>query len=318
MKKILFAVSALFATFSMAAADVSIGGYGRFGVDYNEANKKLADKDEINLTSRLRLQFDMSAQSDAGVVFSARFRAEANQNDGAAEAASWNGGHFGVSLGAAKLEFGNISGAIDNLPGLNMPTNSVATGVSGLGFFSELHRVNGIDGYSSSGTGTNNGVNFKYSMGPLGLQVSHSGTGADDERTAAHVSFKVSGFTVAVGAQSSDSTNAAGLKDENVIIATLGGDLGFMEAGVGISQNENVGVNGADVDMVRAYGKVPLGAATNLLLWGSDEDDNSKGEGGSFGVDIAHDLGGGVTFVAGFADNSDGHQQADAGIYFNF
>lgn len=36
MKKILFASTALVATAGVAAADVSFGGYGRFGVGYVE------------------------------------------------------------------------------------------------------------------------------------------------------------------------------------------------------------------------------------------------------------------------------------------
>ncbi|MCY4306535.1 MAG: porin [Aestuariivita sp.] len=318
-------MSALFATFSMAAADVSFKGTGRVGVVYNEENKNVQNVDKVNLNTRLRLQFNMLTQSDAGVVVSAQLRAQADQGNGKAESASWNGGVIGVGLGAVQLEFGNISGAIDDLPNLNMPTPSIFTGVTGLGS-SGLDLVD-VDGYSSTGSGTNNGVNFKYSMGPLGLHVSHSGTGADDERTAANVKYNVSGFKIAVGAQRSESKNDKGLKDENIFVATLGGDLGFMEAGVGFSQSENIGVNDADVDKVRVYGKIPLGAATNLLLWAADEDENVEmkdngslitNDGGSFGVDVSHNLGGGVTFVAGFADNSDGYQEADAGILFEF
>ena len=37
MKNILFATTALVATAGVAAADVTFGGYGRFGMDYNQA-----------------------------------------------------------------------------------------------------------------------------------------------------------------------------------------------------------------------------------------------------------------------------------------
>ena len=35
MKKVLFATTALVATAGVAAADVTFGGYGRFGIVYN-------------------------------------------------------------------------------------------------------------------------------------------------------------------------------------------------------------------------------------------------------------------------------------------
>jgi RHS repeat-associated protein len=57
--------------------DVRISGYGRFGLDYNEAKASAPRKSETNITSRLRLKIDMSAETDSGVSFGARFRAKA-------------------------------------------------------------------------------------------------------------------------------------------------------------------------------------------------------------------------------------------------
>ena len=74
MKKVLFATTALVATASVAAADVRISGYGRFGLDYNSFNENNAASAGYNgvssttITSRLRIQFDASAETDGGVV----------------------------------------------------------------------------------------------------------------------------------------------------------------------------------------------------------------------------------------------------------
>ena len=62
MKKILFATTALVATAGVAAADVTFGGYGRFGLGYDEGRA-----DETFITSRFRLQIDATAESDMGV-----------------------------------------------------------------------------------------------------------------------------------------------------------------------------------------------------------------------------------------------------------
>ena len=72
MKKVLFATTALVATASVAAADVTFSGYGRFGLEYRDIDA--TGEDSTNLTSRLRLQIDASAESDAGVTFGARVR----------------------------------------------------------------------------------------------------------------------------------------------------------------------------------------------------------------------------------------------------
>ena len=70
MKKILFATSALVATAGMAAADVTMGGYGRFGIYYNEG----LTKNETRLDQRFRLTITGVTESDSGVKFEARIR----------------------------------------------------------------------------------------------------------------------------------------------------------------------------------------------------------------------------------------------------
>ena len=41
MKKLLIATTALVGTASVAAADITFSGYGRFGIQYNENNSRL-------------------------------------------------------------------------------------------------------------------------------------------------------------------------------------------------------------------------------------------------------------------------------------
>jgi len=90
MKKVLFATTALVATAGVAAADVTFGGYGRFGVIYSSAAgangiaQTFGDDgtgdSSVDITSRFRLQIDATAESDAGVTFGARVRIE-QEND---------------------------------------------------------------------------------------------------------------------------------------------------------------------------------------------------------------------------------------------
>ena len=315
----------------MSAAEITIGGYGRFGLDYNEANdpkregfdpKKNA-YNEINLTSRLRLQFDMTAESDSGVTFGARFRAQESVADGGVgNETSFNGGRFYARMGPATIGVGNIFGAIDSQPGLYLPTTSVDTGVDGMGFHAKAVKA-GFDDYGSNRA---NGVEVIYEMGGVGFHISASSSKEDaiglkkTSRVAAHASYSVDGWTVALGAQDSDFTDGVGHDDEKVVLATVTGDLGFASLGFAYANNQNYAVNGKDVDKFRIYGHVPVAAGTDLVLWGAHEDNPGAGsDGASFGVDVDQDLGGGVTFVAGIDDPSvEDSMQAQAGVRFNF
>ena len=308
-----------------AAQGVAISGLARFGIDYNEANNHITavDVDEVNLTSRLRLQFDASAVSDAGVTFGGRFRAEANQDNGAPGGAGFNGARLYAQMGPATLQVGNTAGAVDSMPGLYLPTTSIDTGVNGAGFHALVVDAP-IDAYTSGGVGVVNGVEIIYSQGGLGFHISSSTT---SERVGAHVSYSMDGWTVAVGTQDSN------VPKEKVIVGTIEGDLGFAGLGVSYANNQNLAINGDDVNKFRVYGSVPIGAATTLVAWGAHQDEpwmgdkadertkvvSSSDKGSSFGLDVTHDLGGGVKFVAGVVDpTNDDAVQASAGVFFKF
>ena len=112
MKKILFATTALVATAGVAAAEVSFGGYGRFGLRYEENNDK-----ETFLESRLRINIDAAATTDGGVRFSTRVRLQADDNkDQTADTAGLNAARFSAEYEGFRIDVGNAAGAIDNLP----------------------------------------------------------------------------------------------------------------------------------------------------------------------------------------------------------
>jgi len=111
MKKILFATTALIATASMAAAEVKISGYGRFGLDYNDGNDRIVANQgpggsglltsSTNITSRLRLQFDMSTETDGGVTLGARARVNYDSRDNVPGTGIFNGARFYATAGAS-------------------------------------------------------------------------------------------------------------------------------------------------------------------------------------------------------------------------
>ena len=343
MKKILFATTALIATASVAAADVRLSGYGRFGLDYNDSNDALridSDGDGVldqvrsstNITSRMRIQFDMSTESDSGVEFGGRVRLQGESRDNKVDGGGLggntaaNGARFYASYGGFTVQFGNIAGAIDSMAGLYLPTSSADTGIDGMGF-NALVAMNSYDAYSSNGTGSN-GFELIYSSGSFGAHVSYSQ--ANDTTTGAAPAAIVEGRRL-VGATVSytfgDWTAALGLNDSNavgsgdMIIGTLTGDLGQFGLGVAFAQNEGAGGLNDDATKIRVYGTMDIGSAGTLLIWAANTSYDVAGnldDGTDFGINYKHDLGGGVSFDAGFVDTTQGQTQVQAGVYFRF
>ncbi|MBM1689737.1 porin [Sulfitobacter geojensis] len=295
MKKVLFATTALVATAGVAAADVTFGGYGRFGIIYNDT----AAGDSTDVTSRFRLQIDATAESDAGVTFGARARIQQNNTDNAGSPAGTgiNGVRFFARSGGLEVGVGNIFGALEFMPGMY----PIDLGLTGLGYDYTAYNFRG-DAYSSGGSGAagSNGVEVMYSAGDLSVHVSASDT---SDRIAAHVAYTFSGWTVALGAQ--DSDNAA----DTEFAASVGGNIG--PANVTLAYADN----GTDGDHIVLAGRFDVGAATNVEVYVADAD---YGSDTGYGVDFNHDLGGGTSLRGGVAKRLNGDTRADLGVRFNF
>ncbi|MFC4668986.1 porin [Seohaeicola nanhaiensis] len=357
MKKVLFATTALIATASMAAAEVKISGYGRFGLDYNDRNAVSGTNgigapangiSETTITSRLRLQFDMSTETDGGVTLGARFRAQAESRDNVAGTAGFNGARFYASYGGFTLGVGNIIGAIEGMPGLYLETNSAGIGIDGAGFHSLVTNVNNSffdwDAYDSVGAGAN-GIEVLYKSGAFAAHISYSETNARaatfrfdpttglavpvpatprTNRTAANVAYTFGDWTAALAVQSSDRIG------EDKTVFTIAGNIG--QFGVRFAAADNDGIKKYGI-----YGNMDIGTASNILLFVTSEDaadagaiaqgrdnrdstagNDTGGEGESYGIHYAYDLGGGASFEAGAVRSSNDQTQVQAGVFFKF
>jgi outer membrane protein OmpU len=289
MKKVLFATTALVATAGVAAADVTFGGYGRFGIEYRDT----VAGDTTDVTSRFRLQIDATAESDAGVTFGARVRIQ--QNEGSQ--GMTNGARFFARSGGFEVGVGNIYGALEFMPGMY----PIDLGLTGLGYEYTAYAFNG-DAYSSGGLGNSgdNGVEFMYSAGDFSAHVSASDT---DDRIAAHVAYTWSGWTFALGAQ--DSDNAA----DTEFAASVGGSFGIADVTLAYADN------GTQGDHIVLTGRFDVGAATNVEVYVADAD---KWTDTSYGIDFNHDMGGGTSLRGGIASLGNGDTRADMGVRFNF
>ncbi|SFS89613.1 outer membrane protein OmpU [Sulfitobacter marinus] len=315
MKKVLFATTALVATAGVAAADVTFGGYARFGVAYTDDVS--ADTNSTDVTSRFRLNIDATAESDAGVTFGARVRFQQNNSDegtvdagaddefgtdddvktGGPAGTKMNGARFFARSGGLEVGVGNIYGAIEFMPGMY----PIDLGLTGLGYDYTAYAFK-ADAYQSgsSGAAGSNGVEVMYSMGDFGMHLSASDT---NDRVAAHVSYSVAGYTFALGGQDSDSDA------DTEFAVSASGTMGPADLTLAYADN---GTTGKRTVLAATF---DVGAATNVQAYVADDD--SQDDTG-YGIDFNHSMGGGTSLRGGVAKRLNGDTSADLGVRFNF
>ncbi|MEX0349309.1 MAG: porin [Paracoccaceae bacterium] len=317
MKKILFATTALIATASVAAADVNFSGYGRFGLKYD--GNATGDEKETFLTSRFRLNIDGDAETDGGVAFSARVRMQADANqDGTAGTAQLSGARFTTQYEGFRVDVGNISGVIDNLP-------NWAGYEPGLTFFLSQNSASNFadDSFSSTGAGVN-GVFAQYAVNDFAVSASYS-----PSETGAGEQWGVSGqyagdtFSVALAYASNEPDNpgAGDLGDSDIIALTAAATFGAFTG------NLVVGTEDADNDTDDEFdtfwglsASYELGTATDLVF--AYGDGAGDGDVQVFGIGFIQDLGGGVSLKGGIGSVKERPNSAEAvadlGVNFAF
>ncbi|WP_420585677.1 porin [Ruegeria sp.] len=337
MKKILFASTALIATASVAAAEVSFSGYGRFGIGYEEdrsgdvpnisttagggvvTNTATVDTDNTILISRFRLNIDASTETDSGVQFSARVRLQADEDsgNGEAESAGLNGARFSVIYGGLRVDAGNVSGSFDNLPNY--------FGIEpGLEEF--LGQYSGVDysflEYESTSAG-DNAVFAQYTVGNFAFGASYdqltvgiNGSPTDSDRWDISAAYTFENITAALAY---GRTDLPGGGDESLTVLTLGAEFGDFEGTLFLADDDvaNSAENGTAYGFSGGYN---IGAATTITFaYGDGTADNDTQQ---YGVGFIYDLGGGATLRGAVGEttvgNGDGTVQADFGAWFNF
>ena len=329
MKKILFATSALVATAGMAAADVTMGGYGRFGIYYNEG----ATKNETRLEQRFRLTITGVTESDSGVKFEARIRFQTDDGNkvtvgddgittskaGASNVAQRSAAGFAVTAEGFRLDVGNVSDVLDS----GDVVDYYGYGI-GLTYFLEAS-----SGFTlpASGFGTSSDDSFtdptvKLRWNYEAFTVSASYTDDSTQRstvaTAANlgtseeyqIGLGWSGDVFNVGAMMGQNENADG-SDNDYWAASIGwtGELFSVSALVADSDNQ------ADTSY-GISGKFDLGESTEIRALFNDTGIDGADE--QYGVGFRHGLGGGVTIAGGVGRNGLKDTVADLGVQFNF
>lgn len=325
-----------------SGAENGLAGTG--GYPSNGNDRAVNGRSKTDIISRFRLQFDATSETDGGVTIGGRVRAEADNNiyggqvaaanaafRSNAEVMQWSTPRLFATYGGFTLGVGNINGALESVPGLYLETRSGGTGLDGSQYVANVANVNNNyfnwDYYDSDGSAVSaNGVEAIYNLGSFGTHLSYSvsnGAVAQDV-VALNASYKFNNYTVAAAVQRSDFAWA----DKEVL--TIKGDFGMFGARLAYANNEGI-------DKIMLAGSYDLGAATTLVGWVAKEDavsaadvalgrnDNRDGvvgsnaqEGTSFGIHLAHDLGGGVSLETGYQRGSNKNDQFQAGVAFSF
>ena len=311
MKKVLFATTALVATAGMAAADVSFGGFGRFGLFYDEGQT-----DETRIEQRFRLTVTGTTTSDNGLEFEGRIRFQTDENAaGASNVAQRSAAGFAVSTGGFRLDVGHVSDVIDsgdviNYYGYGVGLTSFAEQSSGFGDSGTLAGIP-ASGFGVSGDDAtiDPTVKLRYTAGDFTVSASY--TDSDNEEFQIGAGYNFGNYSAGIALGSEEAATSTG-GDNDFVAATFGGEIGAFAFSILV----------ADVDednrdtMFGFSAKYDVGAATEIRFAFADSGVDAEDETVAIGFRLG--LGGGVSLQGGIGQNTSGNTVADLGVIFNF
>jgi outer membrane protein OmpU len=182
MKKILLATTLLAASTGFAAAEVAVSGTARMGIIYDGA--------DFAYSSRVRVIFKMTGETDGGLSFGAEVR-----NDQIGTGGTANGDSVVFISGAfGTLKMGDISGAGDVLVG---QTSGVGYGPN-----DGLHEIGFLGNEKTA-------VYYEYSTGALTFGLGAGQVGSDDFSVAAK--YAADGYSVAISYEDNGVSNRTSL-----------------------------------------------------------------------------------------------------------
>ncbi|WP_343080191.1 porin [Ostreiculturibacter nitratireducens] len=313
MKKVLFATTALVLTAGVAAAEVTVGGDGRMGVIYDGA--------DWNFTSRIRIKFTASGETDGGLQFGGSARVDHYDTTVGSTASAANGAAGSVYISGAfgKITMGDVDSAAESAVG-----DVSGVGLTGLGDYNETLYVT-----SSMESGGDPHVLYAYTMGDLSFYASMSdgtgntfdlspwSSGAADQGYSIGVAYGMGDYSFGLGYERLDTT-ASGNVDH--IIA--GGSATFG----GVTLKANYGVAdasiGPDLDQYGVSADYTTGALS-VTGYYTMKDAGTGNQIEAYGLGASYDLGGGASLKGGVVNfDSDPAGTSDTigdfGVSFTF
>ena len=280
MKKILIATTALVATAGVAAADVSLSGSARMGLQYDSA---APSGTTVQLENRIRLNFTATGETDGGLGWGARIRiTKLNEgvNGGTDDSVVW------ISGGWGKLTFGDVDS------GDNIITGQIdGVGYTGNGDLNEV-------GYIADGAAH---ALYEYSSNGFSAAISTSQFVAGSENIGVGIGYATDTWSVGLGYGETATDDTL----------TLKGSVTFGTTTVkAIYQDQSSATDDAyGLSASGAFGAVGV---TAFYLRDHNTNDN-------YGIGASYDLGGGATLAGGISrDGGLAKTLAEVGITMKF
>lgn len=308
MKKILLAstmlagfAGAAFAESHESAPAVSLSGDARMGI------VNYVGTEDTVFTSRARVKFTLSGESDGGLEFGASFRADNAGRDfidddtyvtGAREGLA---GEVHISGSFGKLSMGDVDGAA-----LAAVGHVDGVGLTGLGDLNESVYIGG---------GTKESVLYEYSTGSLTFYASAGQLTHDDSKD---YDPGVTATPIAVGAKYATDAYSVAVgwedNDEGTTHAIIGASTTFSNVTLKANYGSASGVvDGTQSSVSATYAMDALSATA---FWA---DSSEIGGTEAYGVGASYDLGGGLSVVGGWAkDKTNDDDGFDLGLSMSF
>jgi outer membrane protein OmpU len=281
MKKLLLATSILAGTAGLAAAEITLSGDARMGF-INELNYDPDNSDDLGFTSRARIAFTFSGETDGGLSFGAGFR-----SDNSVAASDGLAGSVFLSGVFGKISMGDVDGAA-----LAAVGQVDGVGLTGLGDYNEIAYIanggtddddlNDFELLATSSLSGDPSVLYEYTTGNVGLFVSVTNPGhestieldtglVDDPLTEEDESIEqrnAEGIAWAIGANYTTDAYSFGIGYEDLQLDDTEGPAGF------------------DATHLVLGASATFGAFTGKLVLGQGELEAFDGVGGSADVDL--------------------------------
>jgi outer membrane protein OmpU len=318
MKKVLLASTALVLSAGVAAADMTLSGDGRMGVN------KQYTRDDLGFTSRFRAIFTGSGETDGGLAFGGTIRAdnaggvsfEDLNNDGQIQnnevfsggGASGVAGSVFISGDFGTLSMGDVSGAVEAAVG-----DVAFTSLTGLGDYNEMVYLSNFNSQARSA------ARYDYSFGDFGVHLSADNPqNAFGTRETYGVSVSYSGdlFNAGIGYEASGGDDAVTGDSEH-----WAGSIGATVYGVDFKAAYGDASGDVEGDQWAVSASYTWNVTTVSAFYSDRTDLTANGAqlGVSYetwGIGASYDLGGGAALRGGYADRSGGPGEADDSFDF--
>lgn len=291
MRTTLLATTILALSAGIATADVRVGGDGRMGVIFTDGAPE-----EWNFTSRIRITFTASGETDGGLTFGGSVRADnASTVDGGGDVG--HAGNVFIAGAFGRLSMGDVAGAMESVIG-----DAHGVGLTGLGDFNEHY-------YRSNLAGWRPAARYDYSMGDFRFSLSADNPGTPIDTQSIGLAYSFGAFTAAVGYETDSGGNHYGARLE-ATLGDLAGSAGDVQLRAIFTRFDPT--VGASLDQYSVSASARFGDMNATAFYR----ENFSGE-EYYGLGGAYDLGGGAAVVGGIIGGIGG-TRADFGMRFSF